>query len=152
MGIEEAKAAMAAKSTSEQKQELDRVEAKTIPGAPNRLPKEMMLDASDVQAKHPDLHLRFVNIKDTNKAAGRLAEGYRRLSNEEGGRHLGDELALFGVPREVVERKRKAQAERNTALLTQYKSEMEGAVEAVVRELRDRHGINVDTNRIFIQG
>lgn len=158
MGIEDLKAKQAeesgsgAESATDIKKKLDRIEAKEIFGAPSRLPKEMMLDASDAQARHPELHLRFVNIKDPNKAAGRLAEGYRRLSDEEGGRHLGDELALFGISREVVERKRELQRQRNEMLLTQYKHEMEGAVEAVARELRDRHGVNVDTDRIFIRG
>lgn len=155
MGIEDLKAKQAEGSTvtaAEVKKKLERIEAKEIFGAPSRLPKEMMLDASDAQEKHPDLHLRFVNIKDPNKAAGRLAEGYRRLSDEEGGRHLGDELALFGISREVVERKREIQRQRNEMLLTQYKHEMEGAVEAVARELRDRHGVNVDTDRLFIRG
>lgn len=129
----------------------DRVEATTVPGARVLTPKEQMLDATDVAAKHPDLHLRWVNIRDKNKAETRTREGYRRLSSDEGGRHLGDEMALFGLPREVADRKRAELERLNEERLVAHEREYEATVEGVARALRDRYGVKFNVDRILIK-
>lgn len=142
MGIEALKEARAA---------ADRLEATTVPGARLLTPKEQLLDASDVAAKHPGKHLRWVNIRDKSKAETRVREGYVRLSSDEGGRHLGDEMALFGLPREVAERKQAELRRLNEERLTAHEREYEATVEGVARVLRDRYGVKFNTDRILIK-
>lgn len=137
-----------AKQVLEQLKQLERTTGGS--GAIPLAPKQMMLDASDVAQKHPDLHLRWVNIKDPQRAATQIMKGYRRLEAEEGGRALGDELALFGISRErfevITAHNRKVHNER----LSAHTKEMENIADAVARELRDRHGIRVDPSRILV--
>lgn len=158
MGIEDLKAKQAAEtpkavgtSPAEALANAERLERTMIPGALSRTPKQHMLDsAASVQEKHPDLRLRWVNIRDPQKAASRVNEGYRRLSSEEGGRQIGDELALMGAPRELVEAKEHEIRQLNEERLVAHRREMENAVEGVARQLRDRHGIKVDSRRLMV--
>src|SRR5690348_7224420 len=78
-----------APSAEDQLKALERLERTTVPGAPIRTPRQLMLDASKVQEAHPDQHVRWVNIKDPQKAESRQMDGYRRLTSEEGGRQIG---------------------------------------------------------------
>lgn len=129
---------------------LRETEGKIVPGANVLTPRESMLDASDVQEKHPDKHLRWVNIRDRQKAESRRLEGYVRLPSDEGGRHLGDELALMGVPREVHERKVAAIKKANEERLNSHRDEMQAMAESVAKSLRDNYGIKVDASRILV--
>ena len=128
-----------------------RVEDKTVPGAPLRGTKQQLLDASDVAEKYKDdLHVRWVNTRDPQKATGRQLDGYVKLTKEEGGRSLGDETALFAQPiaryRENVEAIDKLNKDR----MKSHTREMEETVQAVVRELRDKHGLHIDERRLFV--
>lgn len=137
-------------TTGEALAAMKRMEAIQVPGAPNRLPKELMLDASDAIARHPDKHLRWVNIKDPQKAMSRQLEGYTRLTSEEGGRTIGNELALMSIPKEKYEARIDAQRKRNRELLVAHKAEMKKVVGDVARSLRDEHGVQVDEKRLLV--
>lgn len=137
-------------SAEEQLAAARRTEARTVPGAVPRTPRQLMLDASAVQEKHPDKHLRWVNIKDPQKAESRQMDGYTRLTSEEGGKQLGSELVLMGAPRELVEARIADERKLNRERLEAPKRMMQEAAEGIARELRDNHGINVDPSRIFV--
>ena len=146
-----AKDAVGSKTTADIMKELQQMERTTGgSGAIPLAPKQQMLDARDVQAKHPDLKLRWVNIKDPQRAAVQMMKGYRRLTAEEGGRALGDELALFGVSRAEYDRRIEHNQKVHAERLTSHRREMENMAEAVARELRDRHGIRVSSERILV--
>jgi len=143
-------AAVSKPSTTEILKELDRLERTTIPGGMPMAPKQMMLDATDVAAKHPDLHLRWVNIRDPQKAGARQFSGYRRLAPDEGGKSLGDELALFACTKERHDAVKEHNRRTHEARLVAHKREMEQAVEAVAREMQDRYGVKIDTSRLMV--
>ncbi len=128
---------------------LNNLEAKSVPGARPRTPRAQMLDASDVEAKDPDNVYRFVNIRDPQKAAAKIEDGYKKVPTEEGGRTLGDEFALMRVSKE-----RHAELKANVDKITAFREsahvrEMENAAESVARQLRDQHGLNVDPRHIL---
>jgi hypothetical protein len=119
-------------------------------GAIPNAPKQSLLDASDVQAKHPNLRLRWLNVNNAEKMAVRQASGYSRLSMEEGGRQVGN-LALFGLPKEEYDRRVKEIERRNKERLSSHRTEVEQMAESVAKSLRDNHGIRVDAERILIK-
>lgn len=131
-------------------QALRRQEEKEVPGLRIRTPRQRILDASEVQARHPDSHVRWVNIKDPEKAEARKEDGYRRLTSEEGGRQIGDQAALFAIPKEQAEQKKRDIKEENELRLNAHKAEMRRAAEQGARELRDGHGLSVSAERLLI--
>lgn len=155
MGIEDLKAKQAEAnqpiSAKDALKAADALERKLVPGAYSRSPKQSMLDAAGAsQEKHPDLRLRWVNVRDPQKAESRKAEGYRRLTSDEGGMNIGDELVLMGAPREVVEARIAAQHKLNDERLVAHVREMEHAVEGVAKALRDNHGITVNPKHLLV--
>lgn len=137
MGIEDLKA-------------LREKENKEVPGLKLRTPRQRILDAREVQAKHPDKHVRWVNIKDPEKAEARKEDGYQRLTSEEGGRQIGDQAALFAIPKEQAESKRDEIRQENLARLDAHKASMMRAAEEGARTLRDKAGLNVSAERLLI--
>lgn len=129
---------------------LGRAEDKTVPGARVLTPRQQMLDASAVAERHPDKRLRWVNLRNPEKVRARLLEGYEKLPENEGGRSLGDECALFALSREVYEDKVASIDAENARRLSLHRDEMQAAVAAVAKELRDKHGIRVDEKRLFV--
>lgn len=125
-------------------------ENRTIPGLQIRTPRQRLLDAREVQAKHPDKHIRWVNIKDPEKAEARKESGYTRLTSEEGGKQLGDQMALFSIPKEQADQVRKDIADENQARLDAHKAAMRRAAEEGSRALRDKAGLNVSADRLLI--
>lgn len=131
--------------------ELQRQENREVPGAPVLTPKGDMLRIPDeLRAANPESHFRFIATKDPNKVAQRKAEGYQILSESEGGRRLGDGLALAKLPKERAAAREAAQQELNRARLAESKRDVERVAEAVARELRDRHGLNIPVKRLLV--
>ena len=87
MGMDELKA---------QREALGRIEEKEVPGVQIRTPRARLLDAREVQAKHPDKHIRWVSTRDDEKLEARKEDGYTRLTSDEGGRTVGKELVQIG--------------------------------------------------------
>ena len=130
---------------------LESVERTQIYGAPSLQPKQRLLDASDVQENHPDKHLRWVNIANQEKADARTqTEGYQSLPDDEGGRQLGDRLKLMWIPKDQADAKRKRIDAESERRMEAHKGEMQRAVEGVARQLRDKHNLDVDVNRLFV--
>jgi len=141
---------MSVSDLKKQKESLARQEKTTgNSGAVPNTPKQMLLDGTDIQEKNPEHHVRWVNIKDPQKAAGRQAEGYERVPMSEGGRQLGDELAAFRIPTQGYEARLARQEKLNEHRLSSHKVEAERMAEGIARELRDRHGIHVSAERIL---
>src|SRR5215203_2047415 len=102
--------AAAPQSATEKKQALDamsaqlaHIEAQVLSGAPDLTPKDVLLDLSDLVAKNPHLHYRWVNIRAPGKADTRRTNGYLRLPADEGGREVGGELAIFVTTKRLHE-------------------------------------------------
>ena len=124
----------------------NRREAQTVPGAPSRGLKEDLLRADEAQEANPDAHLRFVSPQ---KAQQRLSEGYVVVSEAEGGKRLGNELILMGMPK-GLHQERVAEIERRTQeLLVAHVGEMQQTAEAVARTLRDHHGLRVSAEDLM---
>jgi hypothetical protein len=131
----------AKKAIEAQQAELDRLERTTgRSGAVPLTPKAEMLDATDVEARHPDLKLRYVNTADAAKVQSRISKGYRKLSKDEGQRERGN-LSLFGVPKERHEQLVAQNRELHEARLQAHNTEVEKVAESVAKELRDRYGV-----------
>ena len=141
MGMAELKASQA---------KLDQIEKAEIPGATVLTPKAQMLDASDVERQHPDKFIRWVNIRDRQKAEARQLTGYVRLSEDEGGRHLGDELALVAIPKKQHEARTEAIKKLNDERMRAHHTAMEQMAESVARMARDQYGIKLDPRRILV--
>lgn len=129
---------------------LAKIEAQTLSGAPNLTPKDVLLDLSDLQAKHPDMHFRWANIRAPGKADRRRLDGYIRLPESEGGRELGGEVAVFVTSKKIYDARFQRVRDMNKARLNAHRAEVEQAVESVARELRDKYGLKVDTKRILV--
>ncbi len=153
MGIEDLKARQAAAAGSEPgvtKEKLDQIERTTVPGLAIRTPRARVLDAREVQKKHPDKHIRWVNIKDPEKAEARKEDGYQRLTSEEGGRQIGDQAALFAIPKAQADAKNAAIKAEGVARLDAHKAAMHRAAEEGAKVLRDKAGLNVSAERLLI--
>lgn len=129
---------------------LKRQEDKSMPGASVLTPKQSLLDASDCQKQNPDLRVRWVSVKNADKALARRMEGYEIIPEAKGGKRLGDDLVLMGISRSKYESRIKEQERLNKARLTQHKSEMTALAESLARQLRDRHGIDIDVDRLLV--
>lgn len=119
---------------------LDRLERTTIPGAPSRMLKGRLLDATDLQAKYPEYALRWV-AKD--KIQERRLEGYRSIGelDKEDTRSLEGVAMLMFAPRRVRDERRAANEARTAQWAGNESAQFDALAEATARELRDRHGI-----------
>lgn len=130
---------------------LDAQERKTgSSGAVPLMPKQRMLDISELNARHPDKRIRWCNLRDPNKVASRRASGYVRLTSEDGGIALGDEMATFALPRSEYDNRVKAVEFENKRRLTAHEDEVASVVEGVARLLRDKYGLKIDEKRLLI--
>lgn len=127
---------------------LERIEAVTAPGAYVRQPKNAMLDARDVQARHPDKHIRWLSRRNADKMVSRKLEGYEVLSEKDGGRSLGDSMVLAAIPRAKYEARVAAEQAENARRLQRHKPEWEKMADNMARQLRDNHGIDIDPERL----
>lgn len=127
-----------------QREALAREEAKTgNSGAIPFTPKQSLLAGSAEEAKNPDLKYRWLNIKNDERIQARQLEGYVRVPLAEGGRQVGN-LARFAIPRQEYDRRVAAQQKLNHDRLNAHKTEVEKMAEAVMKDLRDNHGLKVN--------
>ena len=155
MAIDELKAAKNEKKDSEvslkeMQDKLKRLEETSgRSGAISRTPKQMMLDARELEQKDPEHHYRFVSSRDPQKVQGRIMEGYAKVPESEGGRDLGG-LILMKIPRRQYESRVANETRITKERLSAHTKEMRTAAESVAKELRDKHGISVPMERIFV--
>src|SRR5688572_16000347 len=94
---------------------IERVEETSSYGSRPRSPKAIMLDASAVQAKLPDHHVRWISTTNHDKAVLRKADGYVSVSPEQAGGAptlIGD-LQLMAIPRARYEAREREIAAEN---------------------------------------
>jgi creatinine amidohydrolase/Fe(II)-dependent formamide hydrolase-like protein len=133
--------------TDIQKQ-LDRVEATTVTGARFLGSKQAMLDAAtETQTRHPDKKVRWISLR-REKADQRKAEGYVVLDEKDGGKRLGDSLALAACPRNVHEAHVAAIKNENRRRETMHVAQHQALADAASKMLRDQFGISVDPRHI----
>lgn len=108
----------------------------------------MMLDMTEAERLHPEKKIRWVSLRNEQKAQMRQASGYVRLSAEEGGRQVGN-LVLMALPRAEYERRIAEIKKINQDRLTIHNKEAEGIAEGLARELRDKHHIDVSAEQIY---
>lgn len=161
MSVEDLKAKKEAEKIAEKysgdplKEEMSRLERieKTSgrSGAVPNTPKGHLLDLTEVQRKHPGKRVRFVNVANKEKAQKRTeVDGYERVPESEGGKQVGN-LVTMAIPRPVYEERVAKIAKMNKERMVAHNKEVERMAEGVARELRDRHGIQVDAERLVIK-
>lgn len=97
-------AARSQPTAKEQLDHLSRVERTTgRSGAVPRTPKQMMLDVTDVTAKHPERHFRWVNTGNTDKAMNSTLNGYEQFKDEKGDVIARGNMQLWSCPKEMYE-------------------------------------------------
>lgn len=132
---------------------LSREEAKTgRSGAIPNTPKARLLDASDVQAKKPEKHFRWLNQKNSDKMMMRTeVEGYERVPVAEGGREVGN-LVLGQIDKDKYLARKAREERENQQRLKSHEADVQREAEGVARHLRDKHGINVRAEDIMTRG
>lgn len=152
MGVPPKPAEASTTTLKEIQQKLEHVERTTgSSGAIPNTPKQMLLDASDVQAKHPDKRLRWCSTANNEKMLRRKAEGYEIVPVSEGGKTVGN-MVLMGLSREEFERRVRRIEARNKELLDAHNHEVEQVADGVARVLRDKYGLKVNPNDIIVRG
>jgi hypothetical protein len=135
-------------------EKLSRTEGQRRSGARERTPRSRMLDASALEGKDKDHHYRYNNTDDPGQIQIATDDGYVAVPEAEaeaaGVRAQVGELRLMRVPREKHEEELARQHELHQSRLKAHRTEVRGAVEAVVKELRDHHGLNVSVERLLV--
>lgn len=130
------------------REQLQHQAAQEFSGAAPAATATLLLDKSEAEAKNPGKRVRWVSLKNEMRAAARIAGGYTRLSAEEGGRQVGN-LVLMVLPAEEHVRRVEQIKKLTKDRLDAHNREAEGMAEAMSRELRDRHGINIPPEQLF---
>ena len=133
----------------QQEADLRRMEEKEgRSGAVPNLAKMQLLDAAEVQKRHPDKHIRWINIGSTERAQLRQSQGYVVLPESEGGKKVGN-LALAYIPRKLYEMRIAELKKINKTRLNSHRTEMEATAEAVAQILRDKN-VDISAGKILI--
>lgn len=143
----------AQKEVEKQIADLQRIEAKTESGAMPLTPRQKMLDATKMEKKDPERAYRYISTADPEKLEARLQDFAPVPESEAaaaGVKAKVGRMMLVRQPMATHQANVVAQKRRNKDRLEQHKTEMERVVDAVARELRDKHGIAVDTKRLFV--
>lgn len=139
----------------ELQQRLREKEAKDVSGAASLTPKQVMLDQREIAELNPDYHYRLVNTTDPNKAKIRRRQGYVPVSDEEAtaagvDNAIGTELRMMKIPREKHDKRVREIDELHKNRLAAHKTEVQSAAESIVRELKDKHGLDVPLDRLLV--
>lgn len=134
--------AEAVKKILEMKEQLKKAAEAQFTGAAPAATATMLLDKTQAEKLNPEHRVRWVSLRNEQKAQMRVNSGYVRLSAEEGGRQVGN-LVLMKLPREEHERRVAAIKKLNQDRLSVHNREAEAMAEQIAKELRDNHGISV---------
>jgi len=128
--------------------ELKERENATYSGANVRAPRGSILHAEEALAKHPEYHYRFVNMNAPGKADNAKAIGYEKVTEEDGGKTLGD-LALFRIPLEKRAERVASQEKQTKDDIKKVTEDLRGEVREMARFMR-RKGLDIDENRLGV--
>ena len=145
----------AQKTIEKQQDALKHVEGKTVSGAPVRTPRAAMLDARPIEKANPDKYYRYANTSNVEKMALRKEDGYTTVSAEDAKKHgvrgrVG-EMVLVEQNMDKHKARIADQRARDKSRLTAHVSEVEAVAEAVVKQLRDVHGLDVPIERLLVK-
>lgn len=132
----------------EMRKALERQGALEHSGAASNATATTMLDKAEAESLNPGKRLRWVNVRNAEKAQLRQASGYERVPESEGGRQVGN-LALFRLPGAEYDRRVAKIAKLGKDRLEVHNKQAEQFAEKVARELRDKHNIDVNPEQIF---
>lgn len=128
--------------------ELKERENSTYAGADIRAPRGSIINAEEAISKHPEYHYRFVNILAPGKADNAKAMGYEKVTEEDGGKTLGD-LSLFRIPLERRAERQAGQEKRTKDDIKKVTEDLRGEVREMAKFLR-RKGVDIDENRLGV--
>jgi hypothetical protein len=128
--------------------ELKERENATYSGANIRAPRGSILHAEEAIMKHPEYHYRFVNMNAPGKADNAKAIGYEKVTEEDGGKTLGD-LALFRTPLEKRASRVAGQEQQTKDDIKKVTEDLRGEVREMARFMRKK-GIDIDENRLGV--
>jgi hypothetical protein len=128
--------------------ELKERENRTYSGADIRTPRGNILHAEEAISKRPEFHYRFVNVSAPGKAANAQAIGYEKVSEEEGGKTLGD-LVLFRIPLEKRADRVASQERQTKDDIKKVTEDLRGEVREMARFMKKK-GIDIDENRLGV--
>jgi hypothetical protein len=130
--------------------ELKKKAEQQFSGAASAATATMLLDKTEAERQNPGKRIRWVSLRNEQKAQIRQQSGYVRLAAEEGGRQVGS-LVLMALPAEEHAR-RVEQIKKNTQeRVVAHNKEAEQMAEGIAKELRDRHGISISPEHIYGQ-
>lgn len=137
-------------------EKLRKAEAQNLSGAAPRSPRSSTLDIRELQAANPDWHYRYVNMTDPQKVRSRRNRGYVPVDDAEAKAHnaevrAGNELVLMKLPKDEYDRRERELKEINKQRLKAHQSEATKVAEAIVRELKDQHGLDVPIERFLVK-
>jgi hypothetical protein len=133
----------------EQMRALEKLEAQNAYGARELTPKGRLMDTAELERKNPHLHYRWLNLRHETKMLQRVTEGYVRVPQEEGGRALGSEFALFALPKHKAEERTRQQEALTASRLKSVSAEMEAHAEEIARYARDVRGLKIKAEDIL---
>ena len=132
----------------------DQIEAKTVPGAPVLTPKADLLDARAYEEAHSEKYVRYGSTRTKDKVQQRRAEGFEAVSqkaaDEAGVNAEVGSLRLMEVPREVHDARVERQEKENERRLVAHRTDVERAAESIVKQMRDRHGLDVKVEDFLV--
>lgn len=145
----------AQKGIEKQQNALKHLEGKTVPGASSRTPRGAMLNAQAIQKANPDKYYRYANTSNTEKMALRGEDGFTTVSAEDTKKHdvrgrVG-EMVLVQQNMDKHKARIAEQRERDISRLSAHVNEVEAVAEAVVKQLRDVHGLDVPIERLLVK-
>jgi len=135
-------------------EKLKKMDAQRHSGAPDRLPKSRMLDASALAEKDPEHHYLYVNVDEPGNLQVHADDGYTAVPEEEcrqaGVRQRVGELVLMRIPRQEYERRIEQQRRVAKSRLDSFRQDYRERVEEVVYELRRRGYSDHELSRILV--
>jgi len=134
---------------------LKRKEETELPGAASRQPRAQLLDASTIELQQPDFRFHYVNSTDPSKVKLRRRMGYEPVTDKEAEEagvdaRLSDGSVLMKVPRPKFDQRVAQFKQMHEARLKAHKTDVTKIAESLVRELKDKYGVNVPLERLLI--
>ena len=96
-------------------------------------------------------HLRWLSLRNKEKLDSRIEEGYAKVPEAEGGRQLGDSMALFRIPTELRDARKRREVAQTNSRLHSVKERFAEFGERVVHKLKRDHGLSdAEVRRLII--
>lgn len=128
--------------TQQQLRALERLEGKFEGGAASLSPKEQLLNSEEAKKQNPDSNVRWLSLRNKEKLDVRMEEGYEKIPESEGGRQLGDSMALFRIPRQLSDARIKRQEAATRARAGSVREVYSELGARMAHKLKKEHGLS----------